>query len=114
MPRVHVVADVHGNAEALARAGEGADALLVLGDLIDFVDYHDHSQGILGMLFGADNVAVFARLSRQGARHEMAEFAKSLWDSLADPGGPMDAAAREQYAALFAGMATPTSVTPYN
>ena len=26
--RVHVVSDVHGNAEALRRAGDGADALL--------------------------------------------------------------------------------------
>ena len=36
--RVHVVSDVHGNADELARAGAGADALLVLGDLIDFVN----------------------------------------------------------------------------
>ncbi|MCU1650907.1 MAG: metallophosphoesterase, partial [Pseudonocardia sp.] len=46
--RVHVVADVHGNSDALARAGEGADALIVLGDLIDFVNYDDHRAGILG------------------------------------------------------------------
>jgi len=114
MPRVHVVADVHGNAEALARAGEGADALLVLGDLVDFVDYHDHSQGILGALFGADNVAVFARLRREGARQEMAAFAKTLWDSLADPAAAVDEAVRKQYAALFGGMATPTYVIPGN
>lgn len=52
--RVHVVSDVHGNAEALARAGEGADALVVLGDLLDFVDYHEHDRGILGTLFGPE------------------------------------------------------------
>lgn len=46
--RVHVVSDVHGNADALARAGGGADALLVPGDLIDFVDYRDHSAGFVG------------------------------------------------------------------
>src|SRR5699024_11660085 len=114
MPRVDVVADVQGNAEALARAGEGADALLVLGDLVDFVDYHDHSQGILGTLFGADNVAVFARLRREGARQEMAAFAKTLWDSLADPASAVDEAVRKQYAALFAGMAAPTYVIPGN
>ena len=33
--RLHVVSDVHGNGEAPRRAGDGADALLVLGDLID-------------------------------------------------------------------------------
>lgn len=46
--RVHVVSDVHGNAEALARAGGGADALLVLGDLVEFVDYQHPARGILG------------------------------------------------------------------
>ena len=46
--RVHVVSDVHGNVDALARAGDGADALVVLGDLIDFVDYRDPTGGILG------------------------------------------------------------------
>ncbi|MDT7715221.1 MAG: hypothetical protein QOH09_1213, partial [Pseudonocardiales bacterium] len=51
--RVHVVSDVHGNVDALARAGAGADALLVLGDLIDFVNYHDPSAGILGSVFGS-------------------------------------------------------------
>lgn len=114
MPRVHVVADVHGNAEALARAGEGADALLVLGDLVDFVDYHDHSQGILGTLFGVDNVATFAGLRRAGARQEMAEFAKNLWDSLSDPSAAVDEAVRKQYATLFAGMTAPTYVIPGN
>jgi predicted phosphodiesterase len=44
--RVHVVSDVHGNSEALARSGEGADALLCLGDLILFLDYADHSRGM--------------------------------------------------------------------
>ena len=65
--RVHVVSDVHGNAEALARAGDGADALVVLGDLIDFVDYHDHSKGILGRVFGAEKVGIFAELRRGSA-----------------------------------------------
>src|ERR1044072_1468305 len=52
--RVHVVSDVHGRADALARAGDGADALICLGDLILFVDYEDHSQGIFAELFGAE------------------------------------------------------------
>ena len=39
--RVHVVSDVHGNARDLARAGEGADALICLGDLVLFLDYAD-------------------------------------------------------------------------
>jgi Icc-related predicted phosphoesterase len=83
--RVHVVSDVHGNADALARAGEGADALLVLGDLLDFVDYHDHSQGILGTIFGADKVATFAELRRNRQGSEIAAYARSLFAAMTAP-----------------------------
>ena len=37
--RIHVVADVHGNFDALARAGDDADLLLILGDLLDYVEF---------------------------------------------------------------------------
>ncbi len=53
--RIHVVSDVHGNTEALARAGDGADALICLGDLVLFLDYADHSRGIFPDLFGVEN-----------------------------------------------------------
>lgn len=53
--RVHVVSDVHGNARDLARAGDGADALICLGDLVLFLDYADHSRGIFPDLFGVAN-----------------------------------------------------------
>ncbi|GAA5160315.1 MULTISPECIES: metallophosphoesterase family protein [Amycolatopsis] len=112
--RVHVVSDVHGNAEALARAGEGADALIVLGDLLDFVDYHQHDKGILGTLFGAEKVGTFARLRREGSRDETIAFSRSLWESLEDPGAAVEEAIREQYAELFAAMTAPTYATPGN
>lgn len=112
--RVHVVSDVHGNHEALARAGEGADALIVLGDLLDFIDYHDHGGGIFGRLFGAENVGVFARLRREGTRSEIGAFVRSLWDSLHDPAAAVDEAIREQYARLFPAMTTPTYAIPGN
>lgn len=112
--RVHVVSDVHGNAEGLARAGEGADAVFVLGDLLDFVDYREHGKGIMGRLFGADKVAVFARLRREGTREETVAYARSLWSSLADPAAAVDEAIHEQYAALFAVMSAPTYATPGN
>lgn len=112
--RVHVVSDVHGNAEALARAGQGADALIVLGDLLDFVDYHNHEGGILGRLFGADKVAQFAEL-RRGKQHLAAgAFIRSLWSGLEDAADQVEEAIREQYSALFAAMTTPTYATPGN
>jgi Icc-related predicted phosphoesterase len=112
--RVHVVSDVHGNAEALARAGDGADALIVLGDLLDFVDYEDHSRGILGAVFGAEKVARFAELRRSGLPGETGAYVRSLWMGLADSAAVVAAAIREQYARLFAAMTTPTFATPGN
>ena len=112
--RVHVVSDVHGNADALKRAGEGADALIVLGDLIDFVDYHDYEKGIMGALFGAEKVGEFARLRREGTRDETVAFSRTLWASLDDPAGAVEEAIHAQYATLFAAMTAPTYATPGN
>lgn len=108
------MSDVHGNVDALARAGDGADALVVLGDLLDFVNYHDHSGGILGALFGAEKVAVFARLRSQHRHTEVAAYATSLWASLSDPVDAMENAVREQYARLFRVLTAPTYATPGN
>ncbi|CCH28961.1 metallophosphoesterase [Actinosynnema sp. NPDC047251] len=112
--RVHVVSDVHGNAEALARAGDGADALVVLGDLVDFVDYYDHGKGILGRVFGAEKVEVFARLRRERMSAETVRYIRSLWDSLDDAAEVVREAVLEQYTELFAAMSAPTYATPGN
>ncbi|RKT82468.1 Predicted phosphoesterase [Saccharopolyspora antimicrobica] len=112
--RVHVVSDVHGNVEALKRAGDGADALVVLGDLIDFVDYHDHGKGILGRVFGAEKVARFAELRRGPHLAEFGTYVRSLWASLTDPAAVVEEAVREQYAELFGALTAPTYATPGN
>ncbi|MFD9959013.1 metallophosphoesterase [Amycolatopsis sp. NPDC058986] len=112
--RVHVVSDVHGNADALKRAGDGADALIVLGDLLDFVDYREHDKGIMGALFGAEKVGQFARLRREGTREETVAFSRTLWADLADPAAAVDEAVRAQYETLFAAMTAPTYATPGN
>jgi Icc-related predicted phosphoesterase len=109
-----VVSDVHGNAEALAKAGDGADALLVLGDLIDFVDYHDHAGGIMGAVFGPDTVAEFARLRRRGRPGELAEYTRGLWTGLADPAAVVEEAVRDQYRRLFDALPVPAYATPGN
>ena len=112
--RVHVVSDVHGNADALARAGDGADALVVLGDLLDFVDYHDHSQGILGQVFGPEKVAVFAELRRDRHNAPLAAYARSLWTGLDNAADLVEEAIRDQYTKLFGAMTAPTYATPGN
>ncbi|AHH95356.1 metallophosphoesterase [Kutzneria viridogrisea] len=112
--RVHVVSDVHGNSEALARAGEGADALFVLGDLLDFVDYHDYSGGIMGAVFGPENVARFAEYRKGRRNAEAVAFVRSLWAGLGGQAEVVREAVREQYKRLFSAMTAPTYATPGN
>jgi Icc-related predicted phosphoesterase len=112
--RVHVVSDVHGRAEALARAGEGADALVVLGDLVDFVDYVDPARGILGHVFGSEMSARFGQLRAAGKPGETRAFIREAWSRFPDPAAVVDEAVREQYTALFAAMTTPTYAIPGN
>ena len=64
--RVHAVSDVHGRADALGAAGAGADALICLGDLLLFIDYADHSQGIFPDLFGAEQARRLVDLRSAG------------------------------------------------
>jgi Icc-related predicted phosphoesterase len=112
--RVHLVSDVHGNFDALARAGRDADVLLILGDLIDYVDYHHHDQGILGTLFGADKVAVYAKIRREGRSGELNAYSQTLWDELDDPTSAVQEVVRGQYKAAFAAIDKPTYLIPGN
>jgi Icc-related predicted phosphoesterase len=108
--RVHVVSDVHGAAEALARAGEGADALICLGDLVLFLDYGDHSRGIFPDLFGADNAGRMVALRTARRFDEARDLDRRLWSGL-DRIAVIEAAVRGQYAELFAAFPTPTYAT---
>ena len=109
--RVHVVSDVHGNADALRRAGDGADALVCLGDLLLFIDYADHSAGILGDLFGPEAVGRFVALRTAQKYAEAREFSQGLWTEVGDRETVIAAKVREQYGRIFAAFPTPTYVT---
>jgi Icc-related predicted phosphoesterase len=110
--QIHVVSDVHGNVDALARAGDGADAFICLGDLILFVDYEDHRQGIFAELFGPDNADHFIALRRQKRFDDARDFSQRMWDSLEGPAWPyVEKAVRRQYSALFEAMPAPAYLT---
>ncbi|RBQ20527.1 metallophosphoesterase [Spongiactinospora rosea] len=110
--RVHVVSDVHGRADALARAGDGADALICLGDLVLFIDYADHSQGIFPELFGADNAARYVGLRTAGRFEEARVMSAGLWATLdGEPRDHIERMVDKQYAELFAAMPTPAYMT---
>jgi Icc-related predicted phosphoesterase len=109
--RVHVVSDVHGRADALARAGDGADALICLGDLVLFLDYDDVGGGIFAEMFGADAASHLIELRTERRFEEARVFSRGLWEVLGDRQLAIETAVRKQYSELFAAMPTPAYVT---
>ncbi|HEX5190660.1 MAG TPA: metallophosphoesterase [Streptosporangiaceae bacterium] len=110
--RVHVVSDVHGRTDALRQASDGADALICLGDLLLFLDYADHSQGIFADLFGAQAAREFIALRTAQQFDAAREFSGRLWASLpGDRAATINTAVSAQYAELFAAMPTPAYLT---
>jgi Icc-related predicted phosphoesterase len=114
--RVHVVSDVHGTADALAQAGDGADMLICLGDMLLFLDYADHTQGIFAELYGAENAWEYIDLRTRRrfdeARQLTARIAAQLTaERGSDLGTLIDEAIRKQYAAMFGALAEPAFLT---
>jgi Icc-related predicted phosphoesterase len=110
--RVHVVSDIHGRSDALAAAADGADALLVLGDLVLFIDYADHGRGIMADLFGPEAVGRYIRLRTARKYDEARAFTRSLWGSLGETRMErVIEAVRAQYAELFAAIPAPAYLT---
>ena len=114
--KVHVVSDVHGSADALALVGEGADMLICLGDLLLFLDYADHTQGIFAELYGAENAAQYIGLRTARRFDEARQLTAGIAARLgADRGTDLrtltERAIRKQYAALFGALAEPAYLT---
>jgi Icc-related predicted phosphoesterase len=114
--RVHVVSDVHGTADALARAGDGADMLICLGDMLLFLDYADHTQGIFAELYGAENAWEYIELRTQRRFDEARQLTMRIAAELAAERGAdlrtlTEQAIRRQYAALFGALAEPAYLT---
>lgn len=70
----HVVADVHGAHDALARVAPEGSTILVLGDLVNLVDYRTN-EGIVPDVVGADVVKELIALRAAG----MFDAASELW-----------------------------------
>ncbi len=110
--RINVVSDVHGAADSLGRAMQGADALICLGDFVLFLDYDHHEQGIFVELFGIESTDHFIDLRNAGRFDEARAFGNSLWAGIeGDRRSVLDGKVREQYASLCAAMPTPTYLT---
>ena len=99
--RVSFVSDVHGNIDGLARAAAQSEQMVVLGDLLDYVDYHDHGNGILGAIFGADKVKRFATMRAAGDFVALRDYNHSLWASLVDGPGVLAEVVAQRYHEVY-------------
>jgi Icc-related predicted phosphoesterase len=105
---IYVISDLHGATEALPSAVPPGSTLLLLGDLINFLDYTSMS-GILTEVFSVEAVEEVVRLRTSGrvleAREVMHRRAVGREEEVRDEMGQK---MMEQYAGVFAALPNPT------
>ena len=116
MVQIHVVSDVHGAAEALVSAADGADLFVCLGDLILYLDYEDPSQGIYAELCGEQHSREYIPARTAGRYEDARELSARAWAGLGvidprDRRAAMESHIRRQYSAMFAAMPEPALLT---
>jgi len=96
-----VISDLHGAVEHIPAAAKDADALIVLGDLINVIDYRS-MDGILVEIFGRERVAEAASLRASGRFAEArAAIRRGVTDEQ-EVRHRFGELAREQYERVFA------------
>ena len=70
--RIKVIADVHGDLQTVLSEAASCDVLLLLGDLINVIDY-ENAGGIFGEVYGSDAVRRWAALRAEGKFDESRE-----------------------------------------
>jgi Icc-related predicted phosphoesterase len=98
--RVMVISDPHGAVQALRAAGRESDVLVVLGDLINVLDYGS-MDGILVDIFGREPVAEAASLRTEGRFHEARAAIRSGMAPDVDVRARFAELAREGYARVL-------------
>jgi len=102
--RISFVSDIHGNTDGLAAVARDAEMLVVLGDLLDYVDYHDPAGGILGEVFGEQWVRQFTALRTAGDYAGLHRLNTDLWATVADPVGTLEAVVERRYQQVIAAL----------
>src|SRR5205807_5361967 len=108
--RVRVISDLHGAVEHIPAAAAGCDRLIVLGDLINVLDYRT-MDGILVDIFGREPVAQAASLRSQGRFHEAREAIRRHAPEGLDIRTRMAELAGQQYRRVFEVLPEGTIVT---
>lgn len=78
-----IVSDVHGAADSLRRVAGMGEPLLVLGDLINYIDYRTN-EGIVADISGRSLVDEFVRLRRAEGTEAASDYWKRHWGGRAD------------------------------
>jgi Icc-related predicted phosphoesterase len=66
---IKVIADVHGDLEVVLKEAAECDVLLLLGDLINVIDY-SNAGGILAEVYGSDTVRAWSEMRAAGRFEE--------------------------------------------
>jgi Icc-related predicted phosphoesterase len=111
-----VVSDVHGATDALAQASDGADMMICLGDMLLFLDYADHTQGIFAELYGAETARQYIALRYEHRFDEARQLtARVTAQLIAERGTDLrtltEEAISKQYSALFGALREPAYLT---
>lgn len=108
--RVTAISDLHGAVEHLDAIARDCDALLVLGDLINVLDYRT-MDGILVDVFGREPVAEAARLRSEGKFDEARAAIRRRAGHGEDSRAHFLALARKGYERVFEALPDHTFVT---
>ena len=92
-----IVSDVHGASDALRRVASSGEPLLVLGDLINYIDYRTN-EGIVADISGRHVVDEFVRIRATDGNDAASTFWKTEWaESAAELAGRYDDATEAAY-----------------
>ncbi len=105
-----MISDVHGAAARLTAIAAECDVLVVLGDLINVIDYHD-MDGILVEIFGREPVAAAAQLRAEGRFAEARETIRAHTDPELDVRARFAELARRQYEDVLEAMPDGSVIT---
>lgn len=111
--RVTAIADLHGAVEHLPKVAVECDVLLVLGDLINVLDYRTWD-GILVEVFGREPVIRAAELRASGRYAEAREAIRRHAEDPEEARSRFGELARQDYGRVFAALPDGTCVTSGN
>lgn len=105
---IYIISDLHGAQDALRKAVPEGATLLLLGDLINFLDYYSMT-GILTEVFSVEAVARVAELRAEGQWEEAGKVIRERVHGREDEvRHHIGSRVREEYEGVFAALPDPT------